>query len=362
MNDDHRRPDDSDAGAPRSATTPGGLPIRTPASHSPIPIQRTSPAGDPPGEAVGDRLPEARLPRARMISRLPRGDTPVARGGALRLPRPAQDRPAQDRPAPPPPAQDQRRTYPAGYDPLAAAEPAARGPRRFRLLSGGVVALVLVVSAALWFGRDRAGSPAPAAAGPTTVNSVGSVGAATSAAVLPGPPSSPAGSVSPATRTPSPSATVTTTTRAATTTTSKPSPSATPKGQANESGANLALRRPARTSGIEGEPWAAANAVDGDAETRWSSAFSDPQWLTIDLGAVWQISQVRISWEHAYATAYRIDLSTNGAKWTSTFQTTAGSGGVVVVRPGKKPARYVRVFGTKRNTQYGYSVLELDVR
>lgn len=30
----------------------------------------------------------------------------------------------------------------------------------------------------------------------------------------------------------------------------------------------------------------ASNAVDGDLTTRWSSAFDDPQWITIDLGSV----------------------------------------------------------------------------
>ena len=271
------------------------------------------------------------------------------------------DAPRQPRPAPWPATPDRQQDHPWRTGPHATAAPAGMRSRRARLLSGGVVVLVLIVSAALWFGREHATSPAPAAADSTAADrsdSGDSVGAATSAAALPGPPGSPSASISPSatdvTKTPSRSATATAT--------RKPSASATPKGQANDSGANLALRRPARASGIEGEPWAPANAVDGDTATRWSSAFSDPQWLTIDLGAVWQISRVRISWENAYATAYRVDLSTNGAKWTSTYQTTAGSGGVVVVRPGRKPARYVRIFGTKRNTQYGYSVLELDVR
>src|SRR5205814_5223821 len=53
-----------------------------------------------------------------------------------------------------------------------------------------------------------------------------------------------------------------------------------------------------------GEPeshFSAAYAVDGDDHTRWGSAFRDPQWLTVDLGAVTAISKVRIHWEDAYA-------------------------------------------------------------
>ena len=37
----------------------------------------------------------------------------------------------------------------------------------------------------------------------------------------------------------------------------------------------------ATASSLEGYPWAAANAVDGNTTTRWSSAWSDPQWLEV---------------------------------------------------------------------------------
>ena len=36
-------------------------------------------------------------------------------------------------------------------------------------------------------------------------------------------------------------------------------------------------------------------ATDGDPGTRWSSAFSDPQWLEVDLGAPQQICSVGIA-------------------------------------------------------------------
>src|SRR5688572_1731736 len=41
----------------------------------------------------------------------------------------------------------------------------------------------------------------------------------------------------------------------------------------------------ATASSIQGSSWPAAKAVDGSMSTRWSSAFSDPQWITLDLGA-----------------------------------------------------------------------------
>ena len=48
---------------------------------------------------------------------------------------------------------------------------------------------------------------------------------------------------------------------------------------------NVALGRPTTTSSLENSTFPAANATDGNTGTRWSSAFSDPQWLEVDLGS-----------------------------------------------------------------------------
>ncbi|MEV6971538.1 discoidin domain-containing protein, partial [Hamadaea sp. NPDC051192] len=41
----------------------------------------------------------------------------------------------------------------------------------------------------------------------------------------------------------------------------------------------------ATASSAENATFPASAAVDGNTGTRWSSAFSDPQWLQVDLGA-----------------------------------------------------------------------------
>jgi hypothetical protein len=144
--------------------------------------------------------------------------------------------------------------------------------------------------------------------------------------------------------------------------TSTPASPAAPKASANTADRNLALNSTATASSTEGENWAASNAVDGDPATRWSSGFSDPQWLRVDLGALWQISEIRLNWENAHATAYRVEVSTDGTTWKSVYSTSNSQGGDVVVEVAKVPARFVRMYGTKRSTDYGYSLLELDVR
>jgi RHS repeat-associated protein len=105
----------------------------------------------------------------------------------------------------------------------------------------------------------------------------------------------------------------------------------------------------------------AGNALDGNPTTRWSSAFSDPQWLQVDLGAAKTIDRVRLFWEAAYATAYQIQTSTDGTTWANAYTTTAGKGGEEVVSFTAVSARYVRMYGTKRATTAGYSLWDFNV-
>ena len=101
-------------------------------------------------------------------------------------------------------------------------------------------------------------------------------------------------------------------------------------------------------------------ATDGDLGTRWSSAFSDPQWLEVDLGATHTINKVVLDWETAYATAFQIQTSNDGSTWTTIYSTTAGTGGDQTLTVSGS-GRYVRMYGTARATQYGYSLWEFQV-
>ncbi|MFI5933789.1 discoidin domain-containing protein [Actinoplanes sp. NPDC051494] len=104
----------------------------------------------------------------------------------------------------------------------------------------------------------------------------------------------------------------------------------------------------------------AAAAVDGDAGTRWSSAFADPQWLQVDLGSTQSISKVVLNWEAAYASAFTIQTSPNGTTWTAITPVTTGQAGVQTLNV-TGSGRYVRMNGTTRATPYGYSLWEFQV-
>ncbi|MEV5708975.1 discoidin domain-containing protein [Actinoallomurus sp. NPDC052274] len=123
---------------------------------------------------------------------------------------------------------------------------------------------------------------------------------------------------------------------------------------------NLAQGRTATASSAESVAFPAPNAVDGNLGTRWSSAFSDPQWLQVDLGATRSICRATLNWETAYATAFQIQVSADANTWTTVYSTTTGTGGTQTVDL-TGSGRYVRVYGTKRATQYGYSLWELQV-
>ncbi|MEU4426895.1 discoidin domain-containing protein [Actinoplanes sp. NPDC024001] len=123
----------------------------------------------------------------------------------------------------------------------------------------------------------------------------------------------------------------------------------------------LSQGKPATASSTEASgAYAASEAVDGNAGTRWSSAFSDPQWLQVDLGTSRSISRVELSWETAAAKAFQIQVSDNGSSWNSVYSTTTATGGnqnLTVSGTG----RYVRMYGTQRTTGYGYSLWEFKV-
>src|SRR5512132_1624374 len=123
----------------------------------------------------------------------------------------------------------------------------------------------------------------------------------------------------------------------------------------------LSQGRPATASSTENAGTGAGNAVDGNPGTRWSSAFSDPQWLQVDLGVTATVTQVTLQWEAAYARAFQIQTAAaSGGPWTTVYSTTTGTGGTQTLTV-NGTGRYVRMYGTQRATGYGYSLWEVQV-
>lgn len=112
----------------------------------------------------------------------------------------------------------------------------------------------------------------------------------------------------------------------------------------------------------EAAGYAGGEAFDNDATSRWSSGFSDPQWVQVDLGAAQTIGCIKIDWENASAKKYDIQVSNDQTTYTTvaslTNMATGGRSDQIAVNA---TARYVRIMGLERNTGYGYSIYEMDV-
>lgn len=127
---------------------------------------------------------------------------------------------------------------------------------------------------------------------------------------------------------------------------------------------SLSLNKPAVASATEANLGnVVANAVDGNAATRWSSTYSDPQWYRIDLGKQYDITRVVLSWEVASAKEYKIEVSDDAVSWKSIASKTDMPSGARIDELSNLSGqgRYIRMFGTKRNTTYGYSLYEFEV-
>lgn len=123
---------------------------------------------------------------------------------------------------------------------------------------------------------------------------------------------------------------------------------------------NIAANKPVFASSQEAAAHAPGYAVDGNSKSRWSSAFSDNQWIAIDLGENHYISGVKLHWQNSYGSEYLIQTSQDGENWNTVFSQNNGAGGVEEVTLNNE-GRYVRMYGLKRFTRYGFSLFEFEV-
>ncbi len=123
-------------------------------------------------------------------------------------------------------------------------------------------------------------------------------------------------------------------------------------------GTNIAQGKPTTASSTESAQFPASNATDGDITTRWSSAFSDPQSIQVDLGQNYNLTHATLTWEAAAASAYQLQTSTDGNNW-STVYTNNNSPQDIQSTALSATARYVKVVATSRASQWGDSLYEL---
>ena len=103
-----------------------------------------------------------------------------------------------------------------------------------------------------------------------------------------------------------------------------------------------------------------ANAIDGNLMTRWESNWDDAEWIMFDFGAPTAVGSMTIIWQNAHASQYLIQVSNDGNTWYQLRSVVGSQGGTEQFMNLDSNARYVRILGIQRATQYGYSIYEVQ--
>ncbi|WP_233081732.1 di-heme oxidoredictase family protein [Rheinheimera soli] len=124
----------------------------------------------------------------------------------------------------------------------------------------------------------------------------------------------------------------------------------------------------ASSSGDENATNTAAKAIDGDMTTRWESAWGDDvanadnAWLQFDFGAKTAIGTMKLYWENAHAKEYAIYVSDDAQNWYQLRYVAGSQGDTEEFLNLDVHARYLRLQGITRQTQYGYSLFEVEFK
>jgi glucosylceramidase len=109
----------------------------------------------------------------------------------------------------------------------------------------------------------------------------------------------------------------------------------------------------------------AANAVDDDATTRWTTGTGQQpgQYLQVDLGRREQVSQVVLDTGAStgdFPRGYALYLSRDGQTWGDPIATGTGSGQLTTIQVPQRPTRFLRIVSTASSPSW-WSVADLRV-
>jgi hypothetical protein len=104
----------------------------------------------------------------------------------------------------------------------------------------------------------------------------------------------------------------------------------------------------------------AAATIDGDLLSRWSSNYTDNQWIRFDFGVPKVLNKIIIFWEQAYAPDYDILVSLDNQKWQTLLSLKGQDGKTDELEFAPVKARSVKILGVKRfNPDWGISMWEV---
>ncbi len=108
-----------------------------------------------------------------------------------------------------------------------------------------------------------------------------------------------------------------------------------------------------------------SNTLDGDLITRWSAQGSG-QWIQYDLGTPQALVQLRVAWfkGNERSSQFDVQLSDNGASWTTLLNNVNSSGATLNLEPYDLPsatARYLRLVGRGNSSNDWNSITEVEI-
>lgn len=121
--------------------------------------------------------------------------------------------------------------------------------------------------------------------------------------------------------------------------------------------------------GIWASSGTASNANDSNASTVWTSSAADSsQWIFVDLGAMYDINQVKITWGTNYAATFKLRVSNDSANWRDVGTGPTTSSGTVDTLSGSTTsglpvqARYLQVTPlTPKSGATSYQIASLEI-
>lgn len=124
---------------------------------------------------------------------------------------------------------------------------------------------------------------------------------------------------------------------------------------------NYSIGAKVEVSSTETADFTGEKAIDGDPTTRWASEYADDQTITVDIGVPLPIGYVKIDWEAAYATDFKVETSSDGTSWTEVANVTGNTSTTTEFEFTAATARFVKITGLKRATEYGFSIYEIFI-
>ena len=126
---------------------------------------------------------------------------------------------------------------------------------------------------------------------------------------------------------------------------------------------NYALGKSVTVTSTETDDFPGELAVDGDMSTRWASAYTDDEAITIDLGSPKAVNYVALYWETAMATDYEVygSLTEDDLQAKTLATVTGNADNENILTFDTTAVRYLTVHSSKRATEWGNSLYEIVV-